>query len=99
MTLSISEVHQRWRLLLLIAIAVVAGSCHSSCPPGCSEPKSVTTSQMATQQSTSSGATANQLVVYLDTSASMAGYVGSNREKETRLSRSLQELRNFVTLI
>jgi hypothetical protein len=43
--------------------------------------------------------TSNQLVVYLDTSASMAGYVGNDRERETTFSRTLQELRNFVTLI
>jgi hypothetical protein len=29
----------------------------------------------------------------------MAGYVGNDREKETMFSRTLQELRNFVTLI
>src|SRR5688572_17348508 len=44
-------------------------------------------------------ATSNHLVVYLDTSASMAGYVSADRAGQTVFSRSLQELRNFITII
>lgn len=44
-------------------------------------------------------ATSNHLVVYLDTSASMAGYVSTDRAGQTIFSRSLQELRNFITII
>jgi len=43
--------------------------------------------------------TANLLVVYLDASGSMAGYVSPDRQGQTVYSRSLQELRNFVSLI
>ncbi|HEX8457770.1 MAG TPA: hypothetical protein VF656_10775 [Pyrinomonadaceae bacterium] len=43
--------------------------------------------------------TANLLVVYLDSSGSMAGYVSPDRQGQTVYSRSLQELRNFVSLI
>src|ERR1044072_1217745 len=44
-------------------------------------------------------ATSNHLVVCLDTSASMAGYVSADRSGQTVFSRSLQELRNFITII
>jgi hypothetical protein len=44
-------------------------------------------------------ATSNHLVVYLDTSASMAGYVSADRAGQTVFSRTLQELRNFITII
>ncbi len=44
-------------------------------------------------------ATANSLVVYLDTSVSMAGYVSADRQGQTIYSRSLQELRNFVSIV
>ncbi len=43
--------------------------------------------------------TSNHLVVYLDTSASMTGYVSVDQQGKTVFSRSLQELRNFVTII
>lgn len=42
--------------------------------------------------------TANSVVVYLDTSASMAGYVSTDRERQTVYSRALQELRNLVSI-
>lgn len=44
-------------------------------------------------------ATADQLVVYLDTSSSMAGYVSTDRAGQTVFSRTLQELRNVSTII
>jgi len=44
-------------------------------------------------------AASNQLVVYLDTSASMAGYVAVDLQRDGTFSRTLRELRNFVTLI
>jgi hypothetical protein len=43
--------------------------------------------------------TSNHLVVYLDTSGSMAGYVAADRQGQTIFSRSLQEIRNFITII
>src|ERR1044072_3123440 len=94
---SISQMRQRWRLLLLIVVTAAAGACNSSC--GCREPKNITASQLVNRHPNTSVRTANQLVVYLDTSASMAGYVGEKKKNETRFSRTLQELRNFVTLV
>src|ERR1051325_5043845 len=88
---------QRWKIAALVFVALVAGACTSKC--GCTEPRTITTAQLTTRPESSPVQGANQLVIYLDTSASMAGFVGSNREKETRFSRTLQELRNFVTLI
>jgi hypothetical protein len=42
---------------------------------------------------------ADDLIVYLDTSSSMAGYVSPDKQKATVFSRTLQELRNFSTII
>jgi hypothetical protein len=44
-------------------------------------------------------ATSNHLIVYLDTSGSMAGYVSSDQQGQTIFSRTLQELRNFISTI
>ncbi len=43
-------------------------------------------------------ATANSVVVYLDTSVSLAGYVSADRQGQTVYSRTLQELRNLVSI-
>lgn len=42
--------------------------------------------------------TANTVVVYLDTSVSMAGYVTADRQGQTIYGRALQELRNLVSV-
>jgi uncharacterized lipoprotein YmbA len=44
-------------------------------------------------------ATTNHIVVYLDTSASMAGYVSKDKRGQTVFSRALQELRNLTTIM
>src|SRR5205085_4990893 len=88
---------QHWKVAAVVLVALVAGACTSKC--ACTEPRTITTAQLTNRQESSPVQAANQLVIYLDTSASMAGFVGSNQEKETRFSRTLQELRNFVTLI
>lgn len=56
---------------------------------------------MALQAERAAGAprTTQDLIVYLDTSSSMVGYVSSDRQKATVFSRTLQELRNFSTLV
>jgi hypothetical protein len=43
--------------------------------------------------------TANQIVIYVDTSASMAGYVSKNEADQTVFGRTLQELRNLATIL
>lgn len=43
--------------------------------------------------------TSPHVVVYLDTSASMAGYVSKDRSGQTVFSRTLQELRNLTTIL
>ncbi|MET0621851.1 MAG: hypothetical protein ABW250_02620 [Pyrinomonadaceae bacterium] len=43
--------------------------------------------------------TADQMVIYLDTSLSMPGYVSAQKPSNTVFSRSLRELRNFSTLL
>lgn len=88
---------QHWRIASLVLLAVATGACNTNYD--CPEPKTITSSQLANPQQSAPAATANQLVVYLDTSASMAGYVASDRQNETTFSRTLQELRNFVTLV
>lgn len=42
--------------------------------------------------------TADSVVVYLDTSVSMAGYVSADRQGQTVYGRALQELRNLVSV-
>lgn len=82
------------RAALIILICCAAVGC------GCREPRNVTKSQLSKrEQPQQPAAAADQLVVYLDTSASMAGYVDDDPSAGTVYSRTLQELRNFVTLL
>ncbi|MDA2925657.1 hypothetical protein MYX78_00220 [Acidobacteria bacterium AH-259-G07] len=43
--------------------------------------------------------TADELVVYLDTSGSMAGYVSLDPQRQTTFSRTLQELRSLFSIL
>lgn len=43
--------------------------------------------------------TTNQIVVYIDTSASMAGYVFPDKQGQTVFSHTLQEMRNLTTIL
>lgn len=80
---------------MLLAALLILSSC-GDCP----KPRGITSTQLSVTTTPSQPvSTSNQLVVYLDTSASMAGYVPDDRGAETVYSRTLQELRNFVTLI
>ena len=54
---------------------------------------------MSKRESAPASTSTNQLVVYLDTSKSMAGYLPGQGAGETTFSRTLQELRNFITLV
>jgi hypothetical protein len=89
----IKHAQKRIARLALVFVACCAAGC------GCAEPRNITTSKFPKAEESRSVAAANQLVVYLDTSASMAGYVSDDRQSTTTFSRTLQELRNFVTLI
>jgi hypothetical protein len=84
------------RAALVILFCCAAMSCNSC---DCPEPRNVTKSQLSKREQPQPVAAADQLVVYLDASASMAGYVGNNPSAGTVYSRTLQELRNFVTLL
>ena len=65
---------------------------------GCERPRNVSSAQLPSTKASSDVASASQLVVYLDSSQSMQGYVGSTGG-ETTFSHTLQELRNFITLV
>jgi hypothetical protein len=81
--------------LLLIASGACSGA--SDPPPW---KKIITEAQGQGEPPASQAAPAsNHLVVYLDTSASMAGYVSPDRQGQTIYSRTLQELRTFITLV
>lgn len=85
-------------LLLVTATALLFGACTR--PPDPPPWKDVIAkASEQTADAKPAPKTANQLVVYLDSSASMAGYVSPDRQGQTVYSRSLQELRNFVSLI
>lgn len=43
--------------------------------------------------------TSSQIVIYVDTSASMAGYVSKDQADQTVFGRTLQELRNLATIL
>lgn len=55
--------------------------------------------QVPIEQLTAPPQTSNQLIVYLDTSLSMAGYISADKGTETIFSKTLRELRNVVTII
>ncbi len=82
-----------------LALIITVGCCTAMSCDDCPEPRNIATSQLSKREQSPSSPTSNQLVVYLDTSASMAGYVANDRQGESTFSRTLQELRNFVTLI
>jgi hypothetical protein len=87
------------RMKVVVAALLVACSAIAGCED-CPKPHKITAPKLANKgEATDAPPTANQLVVYLDTSASMAGYVTDGSGAETTYSRALQELRNFVTLI
>lgn len=82
-------------LLVVLAVTLLAIGCSTPDPP---EWKVA----IPTPSSTPAGdtlQTSNQIVVYVDTSASMAGYVSQNQEDQTAFSRTLQELRNLATIL
>lgn len=84
---------------ILLIVLLVACSTGSSCD-NCPKPRKITAAKLTTETPPPSPPpSSHRLVVYLDTSASMAGYVPEERATETTYSRTLRELRNFVTLI
>jgi hypothetical protein len=90
-----------YKVIACIGFALVVGSCSKPNPP---DWKTVLASAARQQQANpNAGAaqvsTTNHIVVYLDTSASMAGYVSKDRRGQTVFSRTLQELRNLTTIL
>ncbi len=83
------------RTCLLLSVALLTGCPGTECPPWDDFPPAAP----AADSRGPASATADQLVVYLDTSSSMAGYVSADRSGQTVFSRTLQELRNFSTII
>lgn len=65
---------------------------------GCEKPRDISAPQLPAAKAQSGAPAAPQLVVYLDSSQSMQGYVGE-AGSETTFGRALQELRNFITLV
>lgn len=81
-----------------LTLSLAAASVGTSGCGRCEKPRSVSAPELPTTKARTDTASAPQLVVYLDSSQSMQGYVGS-AGRETTFSRTLQELRNFITLV
>jgi hypothetical protein len=83
-----------WALTLsLAASSLITSGCI-----GCEKPRNVSAPELPRVKEETTLKGANQLVVYLDSSLSMQGYV-AQAGSETTFSRTLQELRNFITLV
>lgn len=83
-----------------LALTLMVGTLTAlGCNGNCEKPRSIGTPQLPTAKQSSAATGSNQLVVYLDASKSMKGYVAGERGGETTFSRTLQELRNFITLV
>jgi hypothetical protein len=88
----------RMRLLLLILLQVLLCSACTRTP----DPppwKDIITKTGGGADAQPAPKTSNHLIVYLDTSASMVGYISPDRAGQTIFSRSLQELRNFISIV
>jgi hypothetical protein len=89
------------KITACVAFAIVLGSCSKPNPPDWKTVLAAATAQNQTRPDASAPqvATTDHIVVYLDTSASMAGYVSKDRRGQTIFSRTLQELRNLTTIL
>lgn len=85
-------------VLCMMSVTCMSFACNGSPDPPSWE-RVITTASATAQNQPPSPPTTNHLVVYIDTSASMAGYVSRDRQGQTVFSRTLQELRNFVNLV
>lgn len=56
-------------------------------------------SVVTTAEAREPASASDHLVIYLDMSGSIAGYISSDRQGQTTFSRTLQELRNFSTIL
>ncbi|HEV2763449.1 MAG TPA: hypothetical protein VGV38_10775, partial [Pyrinomonadaceae bacterium] len=83
-----------WRTAFACLALLLCGGCDPDPPPW----ESVLDGRQVSAVAPRAPETASSLVVYLDTSASMAGYVSPDRQGQTVYSRSLQELRNLVSI-
>jgi len=90
--------HMRRLLRCALYVVLAASSLTTSGCGGCEKPRNVSSPQLPAAKQTSALTGADQLVVYLDSSESMKGYV-AQVGGETTFSRTLQELRNFITLV
>jgi hypothetical protein len=97
-TMQLQKIEQTYLKLAVLAPVLICCCLAISCG-GCDEPRNIATSALSKKEQTAPPPSSNQLIVYLDTSASMSGYVATERGTETKFTRTLQELRNFVTLI
>lgn len=85
-------------LCATVAFGISFAACGGSPdPPSWESVMAATRSESGEEQT--APPTTDHLVVYIDTSASMAGYVSPDRQGQTVFSRTLQELRNFVNLV
>ena len=82
------------KLLALALILLCLLSCGPSPPPW---NKIITKTEKGSESAPVTSA--EELVVYLDSSSSMAGYILPGSHKSSVFSRTLQELRNFSTIV
>ena len=83
------------KLLTVTLISLCLLSCSRGTPPPWN--KIITNSSSSPEPSPPP--TAEELVVYLDSSSSMAGYILPRSQTNSVFSRTLQELRNFSTIL
>jgi hypothetical protein len=89
-----------YKMAACVVIALVLGSCTKPNAPDWKTVLAASAQNPARPDAnTPQVATTNHIVVYLDTSASMAGYVAKDRRGQTIFSRTLQELRNLTTIL
>lgn len=86
-------------VVLLSFLAVEVGCGGRECPDWNKVLKDDPVAQSKREIPPAPPKTAEDLIVYLDTSSSMAGYVSPDKQKATVFSRALQELRNFSTTV
>lgn len=92
------KTHKRLFLVTVISFLLVSSSCGGIKPPPWSE---ITKDDPVVKQKSVANVpeTSDDLVVYLDTSKSMAGYVSGNPERLSIFSHTLLEVRNVSTML
>jgi hypothetical protein len=88
------------RIVVVLVLSSLLQGCWETTPPDWNVlMKDDPVAQAKQERTETAPKTSDALIVYLDTSKSMAGYLLLDRQKPTVFSRTLQELRNLSTII